>query len=76
MKLSMAQVRLNQRWRAALEVIGKNYFQNLATGPFFQDFEKYEDEDQMIYSYEMHDIVHVLPKLLHGMNVLVCRSAV
>ncbi|XP_006431899.2 putative disease resistance protein RGA3 [Citrus clementina] len=40
-----------------MEMIGEEYFNILATRSFFQEFEKYYDNDD-IMSCKMHDIVH------------------
>ena len=44
-----------------MEIIGREYFENLAIRSFFQDFQKYDDDDdndEIIFSCKMHDIVH------------------
>ncbi|KAJ6358293.1 hypothetical protein OIU76_000069 [Salix suchowensis] len=38
-----------------MEVVGEQYFQVLAARSFFQDIEKYGEED---FQFKMHDIVH------------------
>jgi hypothetical protein len=46
-----------------MEIIGREYFENLAIRSFFQDFEKDEDDGQ-IRGCKMHDIVHDFAQLM------------
>ena len=62
-KLWMAQGYLHSEENMDMEIIGEEYFDNLAMRSFFQDFEKDEDDDR-IRSCKMHDIVHDFAKLL------------
>ncbi|KAH9751734.1 hypothetical protein KPL71_014410 [Citrus sinensis] len=55
--LWMAQGYLNADEDEEMEMIGEEYFNILATRSFFQEFEKYYDDDD-IRSCKMHDIVH------------------
>ncbi|ESR45138.1 hypothetical protein CICLE_v10004042mg, partial [Citrus x clementina] len=55
--LWMAQGYLNADEDEEMEMIGEEYFNILATRSFFQEFEKYYDNDD-IMSCKMHDIVH------------------
>jgi hypothetical protein len=45
-----------------MEIIGIDYFENLAFRSFFQNFEK--DEDGKIIRCKMHDIVHDFAQLM------------
>uniref|UniRef100_A0A2N9G8R2 NB-ARC domain-containing protein n=1 Tax=Fagus sylvatica TaxID=28930 RepID=A0A2N9G8R2_FAGSY len=51
----MAQGYINSK--EDMEIIAREYFENLAIRSFFQDFEKDEDDGQ-IRGCKMHDIVH------------------
>ncbi|KAM3700017.1 hypothetical protein ACJW31_05G069500 [Castanea mollissima] len=64
-KLWMAQGYLNseENMDMELEIIGEEYFENLAMRSFFQDFEKDECDDT-IRSCKMHDIVHDFAQLI------------
>ncbi|KAH9751738.1 hypothetical protein KPL71_014411 [Citrus sinensis] len=55
--LWMAQGYLNADEDEEMEMIGEEYFNILATRSFFQEFEK-DDDDDDIMSCKMHDIVH------------------
>ncbi|XP_024039271.1 disease resistance protein RGA2-like [Citrus clementina] len=55
--LWMAQGYLNAQEDEEMEMIGEEYFNILATRSFFQEFEK-DDDDDDIMSCKMHDIVH------------------
>ncbi|KAK9214433.1 hypothetical protein WN944_006425 [Citrus x changshan-huyou] len=55
--LWMAQGYLNSEEDEEMEMIGEEYFNILATRSFFQEFEK-DDDDDDIMSCKMHDIVH------------------
>ncbi|XP_024039273.1 putative disease resistance protein RGA1 [Citrus clementina] len=55
--LWMAQGYLNAEEDEEMEMIGEEYFNILATRSFFQEFEK-DDDDDDIMSCKMHDIVH------------------
>jgi hypothetical protein len=46
-----------------MEIIAREYFENLAIRSFFQDFEKDED-DGKIRGCKMHDIVHDFAQLM------------
>ena len=53
----MAQGYINLKTNMEMEIIAREYFENLAIRSFFQDFEKDGDGDQIIRC-KMHDIVH------------------
>ncbi|KAH9751756.1 hypothetical protein KPL71_014423 [Citrus sinensis] len=55
--LWMAQGYLNADEDEEMEMIGEEYFNILATRSFFQEFEK-DDDDDDILRCKMHDIVH------------------
>uniref|UniRef100_A0A2N9F1X5 AAA+ ATPase domain-containing protein n=1 Tax=Fagus sylvatica TaxID=28930 RepID=A0A2N9F1X5_FAGSY len=46
-----------------IEIIARDYFENLAIRSFFQDFKKYKDDDR-IQGCKMHDIVHDFAQLM------------
>ncbi|XP_044496571.1 putative disease resistance protein RGA3 [Mangifera indica] len=46
-----------------MEVIGQEYFDHLASRSFFQEFQK-DDDDENIISCKMHDIVHDFAQFL------------
>ena len=46
-----------------MEIIGREYFENLAIRSFFQDFEKCKDDDNII-KCKMHDVVHDFAQLM------------
>ncbi|KAK9278968.1 hypothetical protein L1049_028550 [Liquidambar formosana] len=62
-QLWMAQGYLSSRRSIEMEMIGREYFDNLAMRSFFQDFEKNED-DGTIEFCKMHDIVHDFAQFL------------
>ncbi|XP_031275793.1 putative disease resistance protein RGA3 [Pistacia vera] len=62
-KLWMAQSYLRDERNKDMELIGEEYFENLAMRSFFQDFKKNE-YDGSIESCKMHDIVHDFAQLL------------
>jgi hypothetical protein len=57
----MAQGYINSK--EDMEIIAREYFENLAIRSFFQDFEKDEDDGQ-IRGCKMHDIVHDFAHLM------------
>ncbi|PIA47474.1 hypothetical protein AQUCO_01400253v1 [Aquilegia coerulea] len=61
-KLWMAQGFLGYDGGKELEMIGRDYFDDLATRSFFQDF--VEDGDGNITACKMHDLVHDLSQFL------------
>ena len=62
-KLWMAQSYLNSNdTRKEMETLGREYFNYLAAGSFFQDFEK--DEEGHVIKCKMHDVVHDLAQFL------------
>lgn len=62
-KLWMAQGFLSSRAGAEMELTGREYFENLATRCFFQDFER-DQVDGSIKRCKMHDIVHDFAQFL------------
>ncbi|XP_031282927.1 putative disease resistance protein RGA3 [Pistacia vera] len=62
-KLWMAQGYLGFGKDKELEIIGHDYFNNLATRSFFQEFVK--DLDENIIQCKMHDIVHDFAQFLN-----------
>ena len=62
-KLWMAQNYLNSDGSKEMETLGREYFDYLAAGSFFQDFQKDDDDDDIV-SCKMHDIVHDFAQLL------------
>lgn len=56
-KLWIAHGYLRVKGREDMELVGEDYFENLAMRSFFQDFE-INDQDGSIISCKMHDIVH------------------
>ena len=62
-KLWMAQNYLNSDGSKEMETVGREYFDYLAAGSFFQDFQKDDDDDDIV-SCKMHDIVHDFAQLL------------
>ncbi|KAJ4717939.1 Disease resistance protein [Melia azedarach] len=61
-KLWMAQGYLNLKGREDMELVGEEYFENLAMRSFFQDFRN--DDDGNVRSCKMHDIVHDFSQFL------------
>uniref|UniRef100_A0A2N9GIG0 Disease resistance protein RGA3 n=1 Tax=Fagus sylvatica TaxID=28930 RepID=A0A2N9GIG0_FAGSY len=59
----MAQGYINSK--EDMEIIAREYFENLAIRSFFQDFEKDEDDGQ-IRGCKMHDIVHDFAHIRYG----------
>ena len=57
----MAQGYIESKENMEMEVIAGEYFENLAICSFFQDFEKDNDNGEII-SYKMHDVVHDFAK--------------
>ncbi len=53
----MAQGYIDSKENMEMEIIAKEYFENLAICSFFQNFEKVGSEDNIIRC-KMHDIVH------------------
>ncbi|XP_031263635.1 putative disease resistance protein RGA3 [Pistacia vera] len=62
-KLWMAQSYLRDERNKDMELIGEEYFENLAMRSFFQDFERNE-YDGSIERCKMHDIVHDFARFL------------
>ncbi|XP_022715080.1 putative disease resistance protein RGA3 [Durio zibethinus] len=62
-KLWMAQGFLGDMEGNEMEIVGEEYFDNLAMRSFFQEFEKDEDDDSIVRC-KMHDIVHEFAQLL------------
>ncbi|XP_031276231.1 putative disease resistance protein RGA3 [Pistacia vera] len=62
-KLWMAQSYLKEKRNKDMELIGEEYFENLAMRSFFQDFKK-NIYDGRIESCKMHDIVHDFAQFL------------
>ena len=58
----MAQGYINSKTNMEMDIIAREYFENLAMRSFFQDFEK--DEDDHIIRCKMHDIVHDFAQLI------------
>ncbi|XVF34844.1 hypothetical protein REPUB_Repub18cG0093300 [Reevesia pubescens] len=61
-KLWMAQGFLMEKQSKDMEILGQEYFQELAMCSFFQDFER--DDDGNIIKCKMHDIVHDFAQFL------------
>ena len=61
-KLWMAQSYLDSDASKEMEILGREYFNYLAAGSFFRDFEK-DDEDHVI-KCKMHDVVHDFAQFL------------
>ncbi|KAL4607040.1 hypothetical protein ACB092_09G146900 [Castanea dentata] len=59
----MAQGYIDSKENMDMEIIAREYFENLAMRSFFQDFEKDED-DVKIINCKMHDIVHDFAQLM------------
>ncbi|XP_030959650.1 putative disease resistance protein RGA3 [Quercus lobata] len=59
----MSQGYIKPKANMEIEIIAREYFENLAIRSFFQDFEKDEDDDQIIRC-KMHDIVHDFAQLI------------
>ena len=59
----MSQGYIKSKENMEIEIIAREYFENLAIRSFFQDFEKDEDNDQIIRC-KMHDIVHDFAQLI------------
>ncbi|XP_050273436.1 putative disease resistance protein RGA3 [Quercus robur] len=59
----MAQGYIKSKGNMEMEIIARDYFENLAIRSFFQDFEKDED-DSKIKRCKMHDIVHDFAQLI------------
>ena len=65
----MSQGYIKSKANMEIEIIAREYFENLAIRPFFQDFEKDEDNDQIIRC-KMHDIVHDFAQLISVRDIL------
>ncbi|KAK9231673.1 hypothetical protein WN943_021912 [Citrus x changshan-huyou] len=63
-RLWMAQDYLKIKGREDVEVVGEEYFDNLAMRSLFQDFERSEHDGGKIISCKMHDIVHDFSQFL------------
>ncbi|KAL4636402.1 hypothetical protein ACB092_03G005300 [Castanea dentata] len=59
----MAQGYINSKTDTEMEVIAREYFENLAIRSFFQDFKKDKNDGQII-TCKMHDIVHDFAQLM------------
>ena len=59
----MAQGYIKPKANMEIEIIAREYFENLAIRSFFQDFKKVEDDDKIIRC-KMHDIVHDFAQLM------------
>ncbi|KAK4595279.1 hypothetical protein RGQ29_013639 [Quercus rubra] len=59
----MAQGYINSKTNMEMEIIAREYFENLAIRSFFQDFKKDENDGQII-TCKMHDIVHDFAQLM------------
>ncbi|XP_050273498.1 putative disease resistance protein RGA3 [Quercus robur] len=59
----MALGYIKPRANMEMEIIAREYFENLAIRSFFQDFVKEEDDDKIKYC-KMHDIVHDFVQLM------------
>ncbi|KAM4118787.1 hypothetical protein ACJW30_03G008300 [Castanea mollissima] len=59
----MAQGYIESKKNMEIEIIARDYFENLARRSFFQDFEKDENEGK-IKKCKMHDIVHDFAQLM------------
>ncbi|XP_030958410.1 putative disease resistance protein RGA3 [Quercus lobata] len=59
----MAQGYIEPKKNMEIEIIARDYFENLAIHSFFQDFEKDENEGK-IQKCKMHDIVHDFAQLM------------
>ncbi|XVF86756.1 hypothetical protein PTKIN_Ptkin18bG0068200 [Pterospermum kingtungense] len=70
----MAQGFLGETEGNKMEIVGEEYFDNLAMHSFFQDFEKDEIDDSIIRC-KMHDIVHEFAQFLRKTECVVVSSS-
>ncbi|XVE51989.1 hypothetical protein DITRI_Ditri02bG0084000 [Diplodiscus trichospermus] len=70
----MAQGFLGETEGNKMEIIGEEYFDNLAMRSFFQEFEK-DENDGSIIRCKMHDIVHEFAQFLRKTECLVSSSS-
>ncbi|XVF86762.1 hypothetical protein PTKIN_Ptkin18bG0068900 [Pterospermum kingtungense] len=68
----MAQGFLGETEGNKMEIVGDEYFDNLAMRSFFQEFEK--DENDSIVRCKMHDIVHEFAQFLRKAECFVVSS--
>ncbi|XVF26904.1 hypothetical protein REPUB_Repub14bG0060500 [Reevesia pubescens] len=73
-KFWMAQGFLGETEENMMEIVGEEYFDNLAMRSFFQEFEKDENDDDII-SFKMHDIVHEFTQLLRKTECFVVSGS-
>ena len=59
----MAQGYIKSKENVEIEIIARDYFENLAIRSFFQDFER-DENDGKIKKCKMHDIVHDFAQLM------------
>ncbi|KAL4628363.1 hypothetical protein ACB092_05G232500 [Castanea dentata] len=59
----MAQGYIKSKKNVEIEIIARDYFENLAVRSFFQDFER-DENDGKIKKCKMHDIVHDFAQLM------------
>ncbi|PIA28419.1 hypothetical protein AQUCO_07000027v1 [Aquilegia coerulea] len=71
-RLWMAQGYLGSTGSADLEMIGRDYFDNLAMLSFFQDFER--DSEGNITSCKMHDLVHDFVQFLTKTETIILEE--
>ncbi|XVF86758.1 hypothetical protein PTKIN_Ptkin18bG0068500 [Pterospermum kingtungense] len=69
----MAQGLLRETEGNTTEIVGEEYFENLAMRSFFQEFEKDEHDDSIIRC-KMHDIVHEFAQFLRKTECLLVSS--
>ncbi|KAL0006429.1 hypothetical protein SO802_013990 [Lithocarpus litseifolius] len=69
----MAQGYIDSKENTEMEVIAREYFENLAIRSFFQDFKK-EEHDDRIMRCKMHDIVHDFAQLLTKNECFIVNS--
>ncbi|XVF86757.1 hypothetical protein PTKIN_Ptkin18bG0068400 [Pterospermum kingtungense] len=69
----MAQGFLRETEGNMMEIVGEEYFENLAMRSFFQEFEKDEHDDSIIQC-KMHDIVHEFAQFLRKTECLLVSS--
>ncbi|XWS16261.1 hypothetical protein CRYUN_Cryun34aG0069900 [Craigia yunnanensis] len=69
----MAQGFLGETEGNKMEIIGGEYFDNLAMRSFFQEFEK-DENDNSIIRCKMHDIVHEFAQFLRKTECFVASS--
>ncbi|XVF86759.1 hypothetical protein PTKIN_Ptkin18bG0068600 [Pterospermum kingtungense] len=72
-KLWMAQAFLGETEGKKMEIVGEEYFDNLAMRSFFQEFEKDENDDSIVRC-KMHDVVHEFAQFLRKAECFVVSS--